>query len=456
MKRLFVTFCLLASNSLFAQTFPVQNLQVNGNAALGGNITASGGSVSGLSISGGTITGTPVSGSSGAFTTLSASTTNPSLTFTASGSGSVARSYASKMGDVVNAVDFGADPTGTNDSEAAAALAIAALPSGGTVDFPKGTFKFNATLPNATSNITIRCAELGTTIQPGASMTSLISNTANNFAVQGCNLVNQSSFATNGILSTLSSGNAGISAWIRDNFIVGFTNGISASGQNYTISRNFLQNNTTAILFTNDGRNTSIDTNYVLGGATGVKLGITSQQAEGTRIINNTILATSGSGSGIELDAGLADVIMGNIIDQTGTSSPGIVANPGSNNVAKLHIIGNWIAAGQNSYSVFLGSNTADISLISNDIVSNNALAATAGISASSTNGLKIISNTFGIVTGPDLSLSGVVNQTILGNTSSQGGSNALGTTINGANGVTCTGSPTGSFATVAGLVTHC
>lgn len=90
--------------------------------------------------------------STGAFTTLSASTSNPSLNYLATGTGAVARSYASKFGDVVSAVDFGADPTGTVSSTAAIQAAINAVTAkGGTVFLPIGTYKMTAPLvfPNA-------------------------------------------------------------------------------------------------------------------------------------------------------------------------------------------------------------------------------------------------------------------------------------------------------------------
>ena len=85
--------------------------------------------------------------STGAFTTLSASTSNPSLNFLANGTGAVARGYASKFGDVVSAIDFGADPTGSADSTASIQAAINAVTaSGGTVVLPIGTYKVTASL----------------------------------------------------------------------------------------------------------------------------------------------------------------------------------------------------------------------------------------------------------------------------------------------------------------------
>jgi hypothetical protein len=58
---------------------------------------------------------------------------------TASGS-DTARTLSDRFGERVNVLDFGADPTGTNDSTAAIALAAAALPNGGVLYFPAGTY----------------------------------------------------------------------------------------------------------------------------------------------------------------------------------------------------------------------------------------------------------------------------------------------------------------------------
>lgn len=51
-----------------------------------------------------------------------------------------ARTLSNRFAERVNVLDFGADPTGTNDSTAAIAAAVAALPNGGVVYFPAGTY----------------------------------------------------------------------------------------------------------------------------------------------------------------------------------------------------------------------------------------------------------------------------------------------------------------------------
>ncbi|VWB75866.1 outer membrane autotransporter [Burkholderia lata] len=103
-----------------------------------------------LPIGGGTLTGNlqgpAASFAAGSFTTLSASQANPSLTFQSSATGSVARSFQSKLQDAVTVSDFGADPSGTNDSEPAFAAAASA---GAVVTVPYGNYKL-ASNPYAT------------------------------------------------------------------------------------------------------------------------------------------------------------------------------------------------------------------------------------------------------------------------------------------------------------------
>ena len=68
---------------------------------------------------------------------LSASSFTGNIPFTQTGTGAIARTVNAKLNESISVLDFGADPTGTTDST----LSIqAALNSGGTVYFTKGTF----------------------------------------------------------------------------------------------------------------------------------------------------------------------------------------------------------------------------------------------------------------------------------------------------------------------------
>lgn len=114
-----VPSCSTASSALqwVSGTGLACNTTVNA-ATLGGTTFANPGPI------GSTTPGT------GAFTTLSASTANPSLTYQSSATGSVARTYQSKLADITNLRDFsGIDCTGVTDSSTAInnALAVSSM-----------------------------------------------------------------------------------------------------------------------------------------------------------------------------------------------------------------------------------------------------------------------------------------------------------------------------------------
>lgn len=75
------------------------------------------------------------------------------VTYTATGTGAVARTVQEKADESLSILDFGADPTGTSSSTAAFNAAIAAAVANGRrrLYFPKGTYRF-ATRPDAITN----------------------------------------------------------------------------------------------------------------------------------------------------------------------------------------------------------------------------------------------------------------------------------------------------------------
>jgi hypothetical protein len=97
------------------------------NAAALGSLGAQ--NANAVSITGGSITGANVSGAD----------VTASL-------GSTARTLAARASDRFNVLDFGADPSGTTDSAAAFAAAMAAIPTGtwGRVLVPRGSYLLNS------------------------------------------------------------------------------------------------------------------------------------------------------------------------------------------------------------------------------------------------------------------------------------------------------------------------
>lgn len=94
------------------------------------------------------ITSGTISGASVAATTLSATVANPSINYQSPATGSVPRSYQSKLGDTVSVLDFaGCDPTGVADSTTCLQNAINATQGSANALFiPSGLYKTSAPL----------------------------------------------------------------------------------------------------------------------------------------------------------------------------------------------------------------------------------------------------------------------------------------------------------------------
>jgi Pectate lyase superfamily protein len=147
-KAYLAAFLLLLSVTAHAQFTPGQILtaaQLNG--AFSNVLPVSGGTLTGpLTVPSLSVTGAPIplaSGGTGANTAIGATS---SIQFLNSNSGASARAVSSKLQDVVNVLDFGADPTGATDSTTAFSNAMASLgTSGGVVKF-RGWFLINSAL----------------------------------------------------------------------------------------------------------------------------------------------------------------------------------------------------------------------------------------------------------------------------------------------------------------------
>jgi len=98
------------------------------------------------------------SGTIGDFLTLLGSTESVltgagMIGFLQNGAGAIGRTVQSKLSDVVNVLDFGADPTGATDSTLALQRAINSLPAkGGTVTVPGGTYLLSSPLTLGNGN----------------------------------------------------------------------------------------------------------------------------------------------------------------------------------------------------------------------------------------------------------------------------------------------------------------
>ena len=107
--------------------------------------------------------------------------TSEQVTFTAAGSGATLRNLVDKVREVVSVKDFGATGDGVTDDTAAIAAALAALPNGGTLYFPSGTYRtYRASAPDniVSSNLTI-CGDGASTIINGNPFTAIANSSYN-------------------------------------------------------------------------------------------------------------------------------------------------------------------------------------------------------------------------------------------------------------------------------------
>lgn len=341
---------------------------------------------------------------------------------------------ASKLNGIVSVFQFGAVGDGSADDTAAIQAAVTAAGLFGTVQFPSGTYKITSTItvPAISGNVAaITFTSPGTaTIRPAANLAAVFTVTGCQCVFENLNIDTGTSSTTVGIKVTIPSSNASLSATISRCNISGFQKALELSGQNYNIVENFFLNNGRAIHFIDDGRNSSISRNYVLGGSIGVQFTKATQQCEGSRIIDNTFLCTGSNGGSVIIEAGLEIYIIGNIFDQNGTNTPGIYANPqGSNAVSRIKIISNWLCGGQNSYSCFFAGNNSVITLVSNTVVDSNSSIMAGGLSFTNTNTLQLTNNDSLIsplASGNDLITVNCANVSQFGNSSTRGQANFL------------------------------
>jgi hypothetical protein len=153
---------------------------------------------------------TSLSSSLTAFESSLASSTGSTLVgYEASGTGSVARTVASKLGDTVNVKDFGATGNGTTDDTAAITAALATISGGGYVRVPAGTYKLSGsqavTVGGYTAGGGLLC-DNGATFTTASTSASLF-NVTSNGRVSGCSVTLPTGYT--GSVFTVNSGQNG-------------------------------------------------------------------------------------------------------------------------------------------------------------------------------------------------------------------------------------------------------
>ncbi|RRA01922.1 hypothetical protein [Burkholderia cepacia] len=279
-----VALALLATGSALAQFVPGQVLtaqQLNNaltsvaaaslpivGGTLSGPITGTAatfgtGSFASLSASG-TISGSafstylaspPALGASapntGAFTSLSASTPNPSLLFQSSGTGGVARTISDKLQDTDSVFDFMTPAQIANVKSGAASIDVsgalqacvnfeATKARGGTCGMPPGMYLINSTIRLTAPNVRLQGAGKGATvIATNANITDVIVGTNPITGIVGNDILDIGFFHSNAVAKTVPSliMLSPIQATVRASFTNGAYGMVLYGGQGVKLDR---------------------------------------------------------------------------------------------------------------------------------------------------------------------------------------------------------------------------
>ena len=349
--------------------------------------------------------------------------------------GAVGRTVHQKLQESVSVKDFGAVGDGVTDDSAAIQAAVNSfngLGSSGEIFFPKGNYKINTkiTVPvinNTISGIRFVGVGFGSQIQAGTETSSLFLVEGREVTFSALYFVNTSTLTNTAIAAGGTNTGSYPGLTVDNCSFVSFSNGIGLIYTLHTITNNFFLDNATHINFSDDGRNSYVFGNYMLGGTTGIKFRPVGANAEGVRIINNTIMCTAVNAAGIDTTGALEMTIMGNIIDQTGVNGIAIYLHgDGTFVVDRVKVTSNWIAAGQNGYGMLVIGPNSNIECTNNSFVSNNNLVTLAGLSLTDTDTYQLIANNFNMTGGVDFGSLSIIDGTVFGNSSSNASSSIL------------------------------
>lgn len=428
MKKILWLACLFFYGFVNAQTFPVQNLQVNGTSSFAGASTFAGTATfnnaatfnTGITANGTNFINGYATLTSPAFTGV------PSAPTAATGTNSVqlaTTAFVANHAPCPSILDHGGDNTNTNDNTAAFAATAAVGPSGqACVYFPPGNYKFlsnvSYTIPNTTGGITVMGA--------GADQSNLIWASGG-----GLTLLYKSAFNYSNV-SNLS-------------LLTGAVN----TGSALTLSNS-------AVSIPNPANSAlSVINNVSIHGVDGYQ--VTDYWANGVNVVSTSNINMN------NLTIAGASVVTGNGINLTGTSNVQAVAINIMNSffgfLSKGVVYNNWVqgvtvtgsnftglnygvnvttpAAGQdqltvsgnqfntNSAGVFDQAGTTDTMIYGNLFIVESTGSNSSGVDLVATNGFTIVgntfgragsspTNTFGIIIGGTTPMSGTIQGNVL------------------------------------------
>lgn len=328
--------------------------------------------------------------------------------------GSVPTNVEARLAQTISVKDFGAVGDGSTNDAAAIQAAFDSLPStGGTIYFPSNTYcGTNTTINISKNNVTLWFADWSAGITPLASMTNLLNVTGDGVKIVNGVLANQSSYATNGINKN---GAVAFGFTVSGCYIASFTNGIlwsSTGNVGLTATNNYFNAQTgSAIRFNEDGRNSIIIENNILGGLYGVYSTHVTQQIEGLIVESNVIQTTEPLSACIYLNGALYT----NITDNNFSGSAVIALDAGTvdHQIAYTVISGNYIGAMASGTGLVSTGNNAYMS-VNNNFFDGGSL--TIGANITDVQFARFTDNTFVNMTGTQLVVTNCLYNNFIGN----------------------------------------
>jgi hypothetical protein len=423
---------------------------------------------------------TTIAGSGGLFDAICSSTIGQIWVRASSGWGCTALGYA-------NPVWWGADPTGSTDS---ASAFNSALTASNMVQFPAGTFKFASsisyTIASGLHSLSIGCAGMGQTelYWPSTNGIAVTYGDAENNSVNihDCTITTGTAGTYTG-LSLSFSGTYGNPAVAASNTITNLT---FRGHDGYAVTDYW--NKALSILSVS---NVNVISSYFVGASAASGYGIfdASTTAAIGAVLNVSNSAFVLNNVGMSLGAYLEGVTVSQSNFTTDNTAIDVVSGNSGTGIAQLGIFNSQFGVAASGIGIHLESSVFDSAILGNlfnvaasafavvmendngpHFETNNAI----NCASSTTSNGVVIKGTFynvgsnfftGCATALDLTataVAGVVaNNYFQSSVTAILNGGATSTTIvnNGnynAPGVACSGTPTSSFATSGGIVTHC
>ena len=272
---------------------------------------------------------------------------------------------ASNSATYVNVKDYGAIGNGVADDTTAINTALAVLNGtlGGTLYFPRGTYKITSTLVipilvGGASRIRFLGEGFASTITPGSAMTTMVKVLGSLTSIEELNFENSGGLATRAVQvgdtgSTPGLPASGQNVYIRGNRFSSFAVGIYAwDFTSIDVIGNVFVACTTSYYSGDNSNDSKIIGNFIQGGGPCLYFtrgGAGGQQAEGVIIAANTIFSNgTNSGSGIVFNGGLEIKIFDNVIGevtQYPSSAPGwgVELDGSTYPIAFAQVTNNWM-----------------------------------------------------------------------------------------------------------------